>query len=323
MIKLRHRHALARILRHDYSGMVCLQVTMGTITKRYARLGTLKAYYRLTKPGIIYGNIFTATAGFLLASGRHINFGLMLATLLGIALVIACGCVYNNYLDRGIDVKMARTKRRALVKGTISNQAALIYGTVLGVLGFIVLVSYTNTLTAILGIIALTVYVALYGIAKRRSVHGTLVGSIAGALPPLAGYTAVSNHINVAAVLIFFIVTLWQMPHFYSIAIFRFDDYKAAGLPVLPVEKGILAAKIQILLYVAAFIVATLLLTMLGYTGYIYLAVATVLGFRWLWLAIQGFRANDDKKWARKMFFTSLLIISILSVTISVDAWLI
>ncbi|HSX00297.1 MAG TPA: heme o synthase [Patescibacteria group bacterium] len=283
----------------------------------------LKAYYRLTKPGIIYGNIFTSIAGFLLASGRHINIGLMLATLLGIALVIACGCVYNNYIDRGIDVKMARTKKRALVKGTISNRSALIYGTVLGVLGFIVLASFTNSLTVILGIAALTVYVILYGVAKRRSVHGTLIGSIAGALPPLAGYTAVSNHIDAAAVLVFLIVTLWQMPHFYSIAIFRFDDYKAAGLPVLPVEKGIRVAKIQILLYVVAFVVATSLLTILGYTGYIYLAVASILGCKWLWLAIQGFKANDDKKWARKMFFTSLLVISILSVTISVDAWLI
>ncbi len=278
----------------------------------------VKAYYQLTKPGIIYGNLLNTAAGFLLVSKWHFGFGLLLATLGGTALVIASACVINNYIDRKIDVKMARTKKRALVTGSISGRSALAYASLLGLLGFVILGAYTNRLTFGLGVVALFTYVVLYGITKRRSVHGTVVGSIAGALPPVAGYTAVTNHLDGGALILFLILACWQMPHFYAIAMYRFNDYKAAGLPVLPVKKGIRTTQVQIVLYIIAFTVAVLALTAWGYTGYTYAAVMGSLGIIWLLRAMQGFKAVDDKVWARKMFLFSLIIILTLAIMLAI-----
>jgi protoheme IX farnesyltransferase len=278
----------------------------------------IKTYYALTKPGIIYGNALTATAGFLLASKGHIDFWLLLAAVAGTSLVIASACVFNNYIDRGIDAKMARTSKRALVSGLVSGRNAIIYAILLGVAGFALLAVYTNFLVVTIGLVALFDYVVLYGLAKRRSVHGTLVGSIAGAAPVVAGYCAVTDRFDGGAVILFLVLALWQMPHFYAIAMYRFDDYKAASLPVLPVKKGMKAAKIQILLYIVGFIAATSLLTGFGYTGYAYLVVMIGFGLAWLRLGIKGFKTANDKRWARKMFFFSLVIILVLSVMLSV-----
>ncbi|HSX53461.1 MAG TPA: heme o synthase [Patescibacteria group bacterium] len=280
----------------------------------------LKSYYHLTKPGIIYGNLVTTAAGFLLASTGHIDLLLLVETLVGVSLVIASACVFNNYIDRGIDANMARTKQRALVSGKISAQSAIIYATLLGLLGFLILVVYTNPLTVVLGLIAMFVYVVLYGYAKRKSVLGTVVGSIAGALPPVAGYTAVTGSLDGGAALLFLILVCWQMPHFYAIAMYRFDDYKRAKLPVLPVVKGMKAAKVQILLYISAFTLAGALFTIFGYTHIVFLVVVGGLGLSWLYKGIKGFSAEDDKKWARGMFFYSLIVTLVLSVMLAVGA---
>jgi len=282
--------------------------------------GVVKRYYRLTKPGIIYGNDFTAAAGFLLASQGEIDWWLMLATLVGISLVIACGCVLNNYIDRDIDRKMARTNKRALVSGTISVRDALIFAGVLGVAGLTILGVYTNALTVALGALGLFFYVVVYGVAKRTTVHGTIVGSISGALPPVAGYTAVTGHLDGAALLLFAVLVAWQMPHFYSIAMFRYKDYKTAGLPVLPVKKSMMAAKRQILVYVVLFLIAIAELTVFGYTGYLFLAVVGAVGLVWLARSLQGLRTTDDTRWARKMFGFSLIVLIVFSVMIAVDS---
>jgi protoheme IX farnesyltransferase len=278
----------------------------------------LREYYQLTKPGIIYGNALTAAAGFLLASRTHINLWLFIALLGGMSLVIASACVYNNYIDRGIDKHMARTSKRALVTGAISGRSALVYATLLGVVGFTVLTLYTNRLTVVVGAVALNDYVVLYGISKRRSVHSTLVGSVAGSAPIVAGYVSVTGNIDAAAVILFLILTFWQMPHFYAIAMYRAKDYKAAGLPVLPLERGNPAAKRQMVLYIIAFVLAVLALTIWGYTGYIYTIVMGLVGLYWLWLALQGFRATDDAVWARKVFLFSLIVIMSLSIMVSI-----
>ena len=277
-----------------------------------------KNYYRLTKPGIIYGNLLTATAGFLLASAGHVDLWLLLATLAGTSLVIASACSFNNYIDRGLDAKMTRTKRRALVQGAIRGRDALIFASILGLAGFLVLGLWVNAVVFGIGLAAFIDYIALYGLAKRRSVHGTLVGSIAGAAPVVAGYCTVTDRFDGGALILFLILALWQMPHFYAIAMYRFDDYKAAGLPVLPVKAGSRAAKTQIVLYITAFIAANVLLSIFGYTGYAYLIIMTLLGLSWLRLGLQGFKAANDKRWARQMFFYSLIIILSLSVMLSV-----
>ena len=278
-----------------------------------------RQYYQLTKPGIIYGNAITAAAGFLLASRGNFNPLLFLAMILGISFVIGSGCVFNNYIDRDIDEKMDRTKNRALAKGTIATFPAIIYGSVLGIIGLLILGIFTNLLTDGIGVFGFVFYVILYGISKRRSVYGTLVGSFSGAVPPVAGYCAVTNRFDMGALLLFIILVLWQMPHFYSIAIFRLSDYKKASIPVLPAVNGIPITKIHMLFYIAAFIIASSMLTFFGYTGYVYLAVVILAGLVWLGLCIQVFKAENDFKWARKMFRFSLIVITATSVAMSIN----
>lgn len=239
--------------------------------------------------------------------------------LFGISFVIASACVFNNYIDRDIDDKMERTKNRALVKHLISGRNALVYAIFLGLIGVLFLGLYTNLLTLFLALTGFFFYVVMYGIWKRRSIYGTLVGSISGAVPPVVGYCAVSNRFDLGAVILFLILVFWQMPHFYAIAIFRLKDYAAASIPVLPVKKGILVTKIHMLFYIVAFIFATGMLPFLGFTGYRYLVVVTLLGLGWIGMAIKGFRTGNNKVWARKMFVFSLVIIVLLCLMISVD----
>jgi protoheme IX farnesyltransferase len=282
----------------------------------------IKTYYGLTKPGIIYGNLMYAAAGFLLAAGKHIDLGLFIATLAGTSLVIASACVYNNVLDRNIDSRMRRTSKRALVRNIISIRAALIFATVLGAAGFVMLAIFTNWLVVLIEAIAILVYVLAYGFAKRTTEHSTVIGSISGSAPPVAGYCAVTNHFDSGALLLFLILTFWQMPHFYAIATYRLKDYRDAGLPVLTVKKGIKQAKIQIVAYIVAFIAATVLLSTYGYTGYVYLVIMLALGLNWLRLGLNGFRSDNDDKWGRQVFFFSLLITVAFSVLLAVNAWL-
>ncbi len=252
-----------------------------------------------------------------MASKGDVDFLLMFWALAGTALIIASACVFNNYIDREIDSKMVRTKNRALAAGNISPQSAMIYSGFLGLAGFLILALYTNWLTVGLGLLAYLIYIVVYGIAKRRSVYGTLVGSVAGALPPVAGYTAVTNQLNLGAGLIFLILVTWQMPHFYAIAIYRYKDYKAARLPVWPVKKGISATKRQILIYIVLFLAATSMLTLFGYTGVAYLLIMVPISLIWLWLALIGYRNVDDALWAKQCFKFSLIVILSLSVMMS------
>lgn len=284
---------------------------------------TLRAYYMLAKPGIVYGNLISVAAGCVLASSVYgFDLVVVVVTLVAIGLVMASGCVFNNYLDRGIDKHMARTQGRALVVGNISVVAALVYGTLLAATGLGLLALYTNLLTAGLGVLALVWYVIVYGIAKRTSVFGTLVGSVAGALPPAAGYTAVSGVFDEGAAIIFLILTFWQMPHFYAIAMYRLKDYKAASIPVLPAKYGMRATKVQIIWFIAAYMFAAALLWVYGYAGYIYLVVVLALGAVWFWRGLQGFRQTDDVAWAKKMFGFSLWVLLGTSVMIAAGVFL-
>ena len=283
-------------------------------------LALLKQYLNLAKPGIVFGNLISVTGGFFLASRGDADLTLFLATALGVALVIASGCVFNNYIDRDIDQKMERTRNRVLAQGLVSPAHAIVYACVLGVAGVAVLYAASNTLAVMLVLMGFVVYVGLYSLwLKRGSVYGTLVGSLSGAAPPVVGYCAVSNEFDAGAAILLLIFSLWQMPHSYAIAIFRFNDYQAANIPVLPVIKGISAAKRQIVLYIAAFVVATLMLTLSGYAGYSYFVVAALSGAYWLWMGVSGYKAADDRVWARKLFTFSIISITMLSVMMSVD----
>lgn len=280
----------------------------------------IKKYYELIKPGIIYGNLLTAAAGFLLASTQHVNVSLLVYTLLGITLVIASGCVFNNYADRAIDTKMARTKKRALVIKSIPAGRALAFAAIIGVAGFLVLLFFTDKLVTLIGIIGFIDYVVLYGYSKRHSVHGTLVGSVSGAMPVLAGYTAARGHIDSGGIIVFLILSFWQMPHFYGIAMYRIKDYIAAGIPVLPAVRGMRAAKKQVLLYIIGFMVSCSLLTFFGYTGYVFLAVMVLISLEWLRRGLKGFSDSNDILWGRKMFLFSLIVILVTSIMLALGA---
>lgn len=283
----------------------------------------IKIYYSLTKPGVLYGNALTAAAGFLLASDGRIDVGLFIALCVGMTLVIASACVLNNYLDQDIDAKMARTKKRALVHGDIKGMNAVIFSVVLGVVGMGVLLLFTNFLVGIIGLGGFVVYVVLYGmLSKRLSIHGTLVGSVSGAAPILAGYCAASGVLDAGAVIVFMILFLWQMPEFYSIAIYRLKEYRAAGVPVMSVVKGAENTRLQIVIYTVLFVATTALLTVFGYTGVTYLVVMMAVGLQWLWIGFQGFKAPDIDVWARRMFRYSLVVLLTFCALISVDAWL-
>lgn len=279
----------------------------------------IRTYYLLTKPGIILGNLITTIGGFALASKGHFDAWLFLALSFGLTGVIGSACVFNNYIDRESDRKMARTKNRALAKGLITGKNALFFAAFLGILGFLILSLFTNLLAALIAAIGFFIYVALYSFWKHRATCATLVGSLAGALPPVIGYTASSHQLDLGALLLFLILVLWQMPHFFSIAMWKLEDYRAASIPVLPVKKGISTTKVQMLLYIIAFIFAATLLTLFGYTGTAYLIVSLPLGLAWGGLCLKGFKADNNPLWARQMFRLSLMIIMAFSLMISLD----
>lgn len=280
----------------------------------------IKQYLQVTKPGIIFGNLISVVGGFLLASKGSIDYPLFLATLVGVSLVVASGCVFNNYIDRDIDKKMERTKNRVLVKGLIAPSVSLVYATALGIAGFALLYIGANPLAMWLAVMGFVVYVGVYSLyMKRHSVYGTLIGSLSGAAPPVIGYCAVTNEFDAGALILLAIFSLWQMPHSYAIAIFRFKDYQAANIPVLPVVKGISVAKNHITVYIVAFMVATLMLALGGYAGYKYLIVAAAVSVWWLGMALRGYKAENDSVWARKLFVFSIVAITSLSVMMSID----
>jgi len=283
----------------------------------------IKDYYFITKPGIIGGNAITVVAGLLLASRGDISWLLLIVTLAGLSLVVASGCVFNNYIDRDIDALMERTKNRTMAKGRISPRSALVYASVLGLIGLGVLYFYTNFLAMAAALVGLFVYVVVYSLwLKRWSIYGTIVGSMSGAIPPVVGYLAVSNSIDPSAVILFFILALWQMPHSFAIAIYRLSDYINASIPVLPAEKGIYMTKVHMLIYVAFFVMASLALSVFGYAGQLYFYVMILFGLAWFSLCVKGFfiKTTDNKNWARSMYLFSIIIIVMFCLAILVEA---
>lgn len=282
----------------------------------------IRKYLRLTKPGIVIGNLVTAIAGFIFASEGSFNLALFTAWVLGISLVMASACVFNNYIDRGVDAKMARTKKRALVTRDIPVLNAIVFGSVLGIAGFLLIVAFINIPTFILGIAAYVNYIIFYGITKRKSIHGTLVGTISGALPLAGGYTAATGRINEITVILFLIMVFWQMPHFYAIAMYRLKDYKSAGIPVLPAIRGISVTKFSILAYILLFFFAIIYLYVAANMGYVYLAAMSAATIFWLVYGLKGLTTNKDRVWAGKMFSISLRVLMIFSLMLSVDKFL-
>jgi len=281
---------------------------------------SLKYYASLMKPGIIAGNSITALGGYALASKGSINPLLLLAALFGLSFVIAAACVCNNYIDKDLDTLMVRTQTRALPRGRIQGHKALIFATLLAIFGCLILCLFTTLLTTVIALIGFFIYVVLYSFSKYISPLCTLIGSLAGAVPPVIGYSAVTNELDLCALLLFITVTLWQMPHFFAIALYRIRDYERASIPIMPIAKGMPATRRRMLLYVGAFTLCSSMLY--RYTGYLYLVVSLAAGIAWLLLAIKGWSTQNITQWARQMFICSLLVITTLCLSMVLHSFL-
>lgn len=280
----------------------------------------IKPYLKLTKPGIIGGNLIAAIGGVLLASQGNIDGVLLLAVGIGTTLIVASGCVFNNVIDIDIDKLMKRTCERELVKKIVPISYALIWATVLCVGGFFTLYHYTSTVAFQFGVLGFVVYVGLYSLYfKRKSVYGTLIGGLSGACPPVIGYCAVTGQFDSGAAILFITFCLWQIPHSYAIAIYRFDDYKSASIPVLPVEIGIARARYHIIGYIIAFAIAALTLTYLGYVGSWYALGMGLVSLHWLYIAKVGYQKVPNAQWGKKMLLCSIFNIMMFCTLISLD----
>lgn len=280
----------------------------------------LKDYVALTKPGIIMGNLIAAGSGFFLAAQGYIDFVLFLVVCLGTALVVASGCIFNNYIDRDIDLKMSRTQDRALAQGRIDVRVALTMAVMLSVAGFYCLYAMTNAIAVLFAAIGLVVYVGFYSLRyKRNSVYGTLVGSLSGACPPVIGYVSVTGSFDLGATILLVTFCFWQIPHSYAIAICRYDDYRAANIPVLPVKYGLETARMHMMVYIVAFACAALLLAARGYAGNLYALIISLMSLYWLYLVKVGYEEQSEAVWGRKLFVFSVVMITAFSVLISVD----
>ena len=285
----------------------------------------LKEYYRLAKPGIVYGNLLTTVAAYLYVSRWHIigwtwvNF---LATVFGLGLVIASACVFNNYLDRNIDQKMQRTRDRALVSGLISSEMAILFGCILCLFGFVLLICFVNILTSIVALVGFLVYVFAYTFSKRTTAWATEIGSIAGATPIVVGYTAFADRLDATALILFLTLVFWQMPHFYGIALRRLDEYRAAGIPILPITRGVQETKRWMLVYIFAFALAIFAFTYFHYAGYAYLVVIEVAALVWFWRCLEDFGASDVPTLGFRAFVVSLVVLVVFSAMLSVAALL-
>ncbi|XKG86957.1 heme o synthase [Sutcliffiella horikoshii] len=277
-----------------------------------------KDFLALIKIGIVNSNFITTFTGLWLAiyftqtDGFIANLDIVLLTMVGSSLVVAGSCSLNNYIDRDIDHLMSRTKNRPTVTGRMNPIGALYLGLFLTVVGTVIL-AFTTITAAVIGLIGAFTYVVLYTMwSKRKNTLNTVIGSVSGAVPPLIGWAAVDPSLSLIAWILFFIMFVWQIPHFLAIAIRRCEEYRNAGIPMLPVVHGFDITRRQMLVWVACLLPLPFWLFDLG-AGLIVLA--TVLNLGWLALSIAGFRMKDGMKWATLMFIYSLNYLTILFVS--------
>lgn len=280
----------------------------------------LKDFVELTKPRITLLVLVTAFTGMWLAHGGMPPAALSLFTLLGTGLAAASSGVLNNYVDRQVDKCMQRTQDRALPTGRVLPHQALGWGLFLGLVSFALLYATVNPLTAWLAVGTIAFYVLVYtGWLKRRSPLCTSIGGIAGALPPVIGWAAVTGSVGWPAWVLFGVMFLWQPPHFWALALTRTDEYRRAKLPVLPVVRGERTTKRQMLLYTVALLPATAAMYGLNLVGPLFLAVGTVLGVLYLVTTINFARKPVTPESARQLFGFSILYLFLLFVMMFVD----
>jgi protoheme IX farnesyltransferase len=298
-----------------------LATTVPTRTLSAARdvRSLLWSYLRLTKPRIVLELVITTVPAMMLAEGGLPSLWLVLATVLGGAVVAGGANAMNMYFDRDIDEIMLRTQERPVPSGQVDPERAAIFGLTLGAAGFAFLWFAVNPLAACLTLSAFVFYVGVYTlILKRNTSLNIVIGGAAGAVPPVVGWAAVTNSIGIEAVFLFAIISLWTPPHFWALSINYSSDYKRAGIPMLPVVAGVGETTRQILLYTIGLVAVTIALAFLSDLGAVYLASAALLGGVFVYLAARLWRAHSARL-ATIVFRYSLVYLTLLFAAIAVD----
>ncbi len=275
-------------------------------------------YLELTKPKVVALMIITSAIGMLLATEGAVPWTILVAGNLGIALCAGSAAAINHVVDRRIDLHMARTQRRPLAQGRVNPFNALLFAMLLGVAGMAILLQWVNAITAWLTLGSLLGYAVIYtSFLKRATPQNIVIGGLAGAAPPLLGWTAVTGQIDAEGLLLVLIIFAWTPPHFWALAIHRKAEYAKVDIPMLPVTHGERYTKLHILLYTAILLAASLLPYVIQMSGPLYLVAALVLGLRfldWAWalwrdsrphVAIRTFKYS---LWYLLWLFVALLV---------------
>lgn len=282
---------------------------------------TWRDYLALCKLRVVSLILLTAIVGMYLATPGSVPLHILILATLGIGLAASSAAAINHVWDRHIDAMMARTKRRPLPAQTISAKQALLFASILGITGIALLYWWINPLTAILTLVSLLGYAVFYTIyLKRATPQNIVIGGIAGAAPPLLGWTAVTGYFVPESLLLVLIIYTWTPPHFWALAIYRYDDYAKAEIPMLPVTHGIEFTKLYILLYTILLIAASILPFAVGMSGWLYGLSALILGGIFLYWAIR-LKRTKQARIAKQTFDYSILYLLLLFVFLLIDHW--
>ena len=256
-------------------------------------MSLLKSYYNLCKPNVVYMMLITALVGMLLAQEELPSLYTIFISLLGIALCSGSAAAINQVIDRNADASMNRTDQRPLPQGDLTPFHATIFATIIGSLGALILYVFVNTLTMYLTIASLIGYAFIYTVyLKRATPQNIVIGGLAGAAPPLLGWTSITNSIDAYALLLVLIIFIWTPPHFWALAIYRKDEYAKESIPMLPVTHGIAFTKLQIVLYTIILYLVSLLPYIVLMSGVIYLFSALILSSLFLYYSIKLYFAE-------------------------------
>ena len=281
-----------------------------------------RAFWQLTKPRVVALLVLTAWVGMMLASKGLPDLALKAVASLGIAMVSGAAAAFNHVLDQKIDARMARTRLRPLPTGRLSNAQAVSFAFALAAAGFALLLLAVNALTAWLTLAGLFGYAVVYTVfLKRATPQNIVIGGVAGALPPVLGWTAMTGTVGAEALVLMMIIFTWTPPHFWALAIHRVEDYRRAGLPMLPVTHGIEFTRTLVLLYTVLLLAVCLLPYLVGMSGLLYLAGSLVLNLQFLRHAWRlKFAARADS--AIRTFRFSITHLMLLFLLLLVDHYL-
>jgi heme o synthase len=279
-------------------------------------------YLALCKPKIVALIVFTAVVGMFLATPGMVPMSALIFGTLGIGLAAASAAAINHVVDHRIDSAMARTRRRPLPRGHVGTQAAILFAFVLGGLSMFILVRFVNELTAILTLVSLIGYGFIYSLyLKRATPQNIVIGGAAGAAPPVLGWTAVTGTLDPPALLLFLIIFAWTPPHFWSLAIYRRNEYASVDIPMLPVTHGVEFTRLHILLYTIVLFIVSLLPFVIYMSGPLYLAGAVLLGGIFLYYAVR-MQIDHSDRLAMRTFSYSIIYLMALFAVLLIDHYM-